>query len=103
MQKYPEGHFVNKWMGIGIAVFAGVGIPISIISDNTAFIGIGPALGIAIGLSTGQSIENRYKKEGRIRPLNAQEKRLKKRSVMAASILLGLGVAALLIFFLLAT
>jgi hypothetical protein len=30
-EKYPEGHFVGIWMGIGIAIFSGVGVPLSIV------------------------------------------------------------------------
>ena len=26
-KKYPEGHFVGMWMGIGIAIFSGFGVP----------------------------------------------------------------------------
>ena len=48
--KIPEGQIIAKWMGIGIAIFAGLGIPLSIITSNFAFIGIGPALGVAVGL-----------------------------------------------------
>ena len=67
-KKYPEGHFVGMWMGIGIALFAGFGVPLSIILDNPGFIGIGPGLGVGFGLAIGQAIENKYKKEGRIIP-----------------------------------
>jgi len=31
---YPEGHFVWMWMGIGVAMFSGIGIPLSIVSEN---------------------------------------------------------------------
>ena len=49
-KKYPEGHFLGMWMGIGIAIFTGVGVPISIATKNLGLIGIGPAIGIAFGL-----------------------------------------------------
>lgn len=65
-KKYPKGHFVGMWMGIGIAIFAGLGIAFSVITENFGLIGIGPAIGIAIGLSIGQSVENKYNKEGKI-------------------------------------
>jgi len=46
-KKYPEGHFVGMWMGIGMAIFSGLGIPFSILTGNTGLIGIGPAVGVA--------------------------------------------------------
>jgi hypothetical protein len=74
-KKYPEGHFVGQWIGIGMAIFSGLGIPISFIFENFAFIGIGPSIGLAFGAAIGSSIENKYKKEGRIRPQTKQEKK----------------------------
>ena len=56
---YPEGHFLGMWMGIGIAFFAGVGVPLSIIFGIPGLIGIGPAIGVAFGLSIGQYIESK--------------------------------------------
>ena len=96
-KKYPEGHFLGMWMGIGIAIFSGLGIPISIATDNFGFIGIGPALGVAFGLSIGQSIENNYKKEGKIRPLTESEQKRKKNAVIAGIVILTLGVLIFLL------
>jgi len=50
-EKYPEGHFLGMWMGIGIAIFTGVGVPLSIATKNLGLMGIGPAIGVAFGLS----------------------------------------------------
>ena len=91
-KKYPEGHFIGMWMGIGIAMFSGLGVPLSIATKNIAFIGIGPALGVAFGLSIGQAIENKYKKENKIRPLTEKEKKNKKIAVIAGLAILTLGV-----------
>ena len=96
-KKYPEGHFIAMWMGIGIAIFSGFGILISIATNNLGLIGIGPALGVAFGLSIGQLIETKYKKEGKIRPLTEDEKRRKKIAVMAALALLILGIIIFLL------
>ena len=96
--KYPEGHFLGIWMGIGIVIFSGLGIPLSIATDNPGFIGIGPALGVAFGLAVGQSIENKYKEKGRIRPLTEFEIKRKKIAIAAGIIILIIGA---LIFFLL--
>lgn len=100
VEKYPEGYFVGMWMGIGIALFSGIGIPLSIIIDNPGFIGIGPALGIAFGLAIGQGIENKYKQEGKIRPLTDVEKKRKKKVVTLGMISLIIGIILVLLLFL---
>jgi len=92
IKKYPEGHFLGMWMGIGIAIFSVLGIPLSIATENPGFIGIGPALGVAFGLAIGQSIENKHKQEGRIRPLTESEQKRKKNAVFAGIVILALGV-----------
>lgn len=97
--KYPEGHFVSMWMGIGIAILAGIGIPLSIVTHNYGLIGIGPALGVAFGLSIGQAIENKYKKENKIRPLTEEEKKRKKIAVLAGLALFTLGIMVFLFLF----
>jgi len=33
-KKYPEGHFVGMWMGIGVAIFSGLRIPLSIAPET---------------------------------------------------------------------
>lgn len=98
-KKYPEGHFVGMWMGIGMAIFTGIGIPLSLATKNYGLIGIGPALGVAFGLSIGQAIENKYKKENKIRPLTEVEKKRKKMAVMAGLAILALGVIVFLFLF----
>ena len=98
-KKYPEGHFVGMWMGIGMAIFTGIGIPLSLVTKNYGLIGIGPALGVAFGLSIGQAIENKYKKENKIRPLTEVEKKRKKIAVMAGLAILTLGVIVFLLLF----
>lgn len=101
MKKYPEGHFLGMWMGIGIAIFSGVGIPLSVATDNSGFIGIGPALGVALGLAIGQSMENKYKAEGKIRPLTKEEKRTKQITLGAGVVILIIGLlVALSLWFL---
>jgi hypothetical protein len=99
-RRYPEGHFRGLWTGIGIAIFSGVGIALSIVTRNYGLIGIGPAVGVAFGLSVGQAIENKYKAENRIRPLTEEEKRRKNIAVMAGLALCTLGVLVFLSVFL---
>ncbi len=74
-KKYPEGHFVGIWMVIWIAIFIAIGIPLSITTENPGIIGIWPALGVSVGLAIGQGVENKYKKEGKIRPLTKEEEK----------------------------
>jgi len=99
VKKYPEGHFVGMWMGICIAIFSGLGIPLSIVTENPGFIGIGPALGVAVGVAIGQSIENKYKQEGRIRSLTDIEQKRKKNSIIAGIAILTLGVLIFILLF----
>lgn len=96
-EKFPKGHFIKKWTGLGIAIFSGIGIPLSIITDNLGFIGVGPAIGVAIGASIGQSIEKKYTREGRIRSLNDVEKRKQKIATHVGIALVILGFLAFLL------
>lgn len=96
-KKYPEGHFVGMWMGIGIAIFSGLGIPLSIATGNNGLIGIRPALGVSFGLAIGSSIEAKHKEKGEIRPLTEEEKKRKKTEIIAGIVILSLGVLSFLI------
>jgi len=100
-KKYPEGHFVGMWMAIGIAIFSVLGIPLAIVTENPGMIGIGPALGVSIGLSIGSGIEAKYKKEGKIRPLTEEEKKRKKIAITIGVISLVVLSLLGLLFFLL--
>jgi hypothetical protein len=48
-------------------------------------IALGPAIGLAFGFAIGQSVEEKYKKEGKIRPLTDREK--KRRSILIVSLI----------------
>jgi len=96
-KKYPKGHFIGIWMSLGIAIFSGIGIPLSIISHNIGFIGVGPGIGVAIGLAIGQSIENKYQKEGKIRPLTEAEKRTRRNLILVGIALFTLGILIFLL------
>lgn len=100
-KKYPEGHFVGMWIGIGLAIFSGIGVPISIALENSGLIGIGPAIGVAFGAGIGASIEAKKKEEGLIRDLTAEEKSTRKRLKNIGLIVLIIGFIALLTLFLL--
>ena len=99
-EKYPEGHFVGLWMAVGVAVGAGIGIPLSLAMGNPGLIGIGLPIGLAIGLAIGSSIEAKYKKEGKLRPLTLEEKKRKKLGVMIGIGLLVIGMLTFLLFYL---
>ena len=91
-KKYPQGHFVGMWIAIGMVIFSGVGIPLSVSTGNNALIGIGPVVGMIIGMAIGKSIEAKHEREGNIRPLTKKEN--KTRNIWLIS-LLALGILAL--------
>lgn len=97
-RKYPEGHFVGMWIGIGIAVFAGIGVTVGIATNHAGMMSIFPALGVAIGVAVGSGLEAKYKKAGLIRPLTEKEEKNKKRAVWFG---IGFLVLGILIFLLL--
>lgn len=98
-KQYPEGHFVNTWMIIGIAIFSGIGIPLFIVLKNPGLIAIGPALGVSIGLAIGTAIEAKYKKGGKVRPLTEEERKKRKTAVFVALIVLtALAILGLVMF-----
>lgn len=88
--KKPKGHYISVGIIIGIGIFGMLGTVIYLITNNFAFIGVGPAVGIPIGLILGQSIESKKEREGKIRELSTQEKQRQH-----LLIFLGLGVAFL--------
>jgi hypothetical protein len=98
VEKYPEGHFVGRWMCIGIAIISGIGIPLGIVTHNYIYAYIGPAIGVAFGMIIGQSIENKYKQEGRIRPLTEKEQKRKKNAVIAGTLIFTLGIFVCILF-----
>ncbi|MFW3145584.1 MAG: hypothetical protein ACMUIE_02085 [Thermoplasmatota archaeon] len=97
---YPEGHFIGLWMVIGTAIFLAVGIPLVVSTGNPVFFSFGPAIGVSIGTVIGSSIEAKYRKEGRIRPLNRKEKKMKNIGLGVGTGLLVIGVVTFLIILL---
>ncbi len=95
-KKYPEGHFVGIGIGIGMAMFSGVGVALSVALESPGLIGIGPALGVGAGVAIGKSIEEKKRKEGKIRPLTDNEKLNRKWLMIAGGGLLVVGFLVLL-------
>lgn len=56
-----KDHYQRKGMGIGLALFLPFGVILWLLLDNPGFLGLGPALGISIGIAIGEAM---YKKEG---------------------------------------
>jgi len=52
--------YKRKGMGIGMALFMPFGVILWLLLDNPGFLGVGPALGISIGIAIGEAM---YKKE----------------------------------------
>jgi len=91
---YPEGHFVGLYMAGFTLVVSVIGILLSIYFGWIYLIGVWPGLGVAIGLAVGSAVESKYKKEGRIRPMNEKEKSKQKKAIVWA---LAAGVLMVLI------
>jgi hypothetical protein len=85
--KYPERHF----MGQGIAIGIGIGVAIGVALGNIA---LGPAIGVAIGVAIGSAMEEKAKKEGKIRPMSPEEKEKQKKRIWFG---LGLGLMLFII------
>jgi hypothetical protein len=53
----------NRYIGIGMAIcmptFALVGILLCIITDNLGLMGLGPAIGLALGIAIGEGLYRR--------------------------------------------
>jgi hypothetical protein len=96
---YPEGHYVGMWIGIGMAIFAGLGIPFSVALDNPGLIGIGPAIGVGFGAAIGSGIEKKKKAEGLVRPLTEAERMNRKKAAIIGSAVLLVGLIVLVSLF----
>jgi len=95
-KKYPEGHFLGVGIAIGIPIFSGVGIALSNSTGNPGLIGIGPAIGVILGLAIGKSMEDKYRKQGLVRQLTEKEKLMRKRGKLIGAIAVVIGVIALI-------
>jgi hypothetical protein len=99
-ERYPEGHFVGMWIGLGIATFCGVGVPLAIVTKSFGLIGLGPAVGVAFGVAVGGAIEDKHRRQGRIRPLSAAERMGRRRLTTWALVSVLIGVALFVVLLL---
>ena len=83
-KRYPKGHFI----GIGMAIFSGLGIPLWLVTDNPGLIGAGTVIGLAIGAA----LEQKYNKNPR--ELTPEELRMRKIALWAGFLILVLGAIA---------
>jgi len=84
-KKYPKGHFITQGLVIGIPI----GIPIGLAIGNIA---LGPAIGVGIGIIIGKILEDKYEKEGKIRPITKNEKKKKKIGLIVGIVALIIGL-----------
>jgi hypothetical protein len=55
-------HYMGQGMALGMAMFAPLGIVLSIVTDNYGLLGIGPAIGISIGVAIGEHLYKQSKR-----------------------------------------
>jgi len=65
--KYSEGHFI----ALGLMFGACVGLPFGSLVGNIAF---GSSIGLAAGLLLGALVEDKFKRDGRVRVLSKKER-----------------------------
>ena len=53
-------HYQGKGMAIGMALFMPFGVILWLLLDTPGMLGVGPALGVSIGIALGEAM---YKKE----------------------------------------
>lgn len=90
-KKYPEGHFLSYGIALGLPL----GLPFGLAMGGPEFFGSGMAIGMCLGLAFGYALEEKYKKEGRIRPLTAEEK--EKKDKLSKITIAGLLVGAIIL------
>lgn len=94
----PRGHYVSFGIAIGIGIFGVLGVAISFITENFALIGVGPAVGVPIGLLIGQSLESKKEQEGKLRELTIQEKQRQRMLIFVGLGFAFLGILGFLLF-----
>ncbi|NVK49959.1 MAG: hypothetical protein HWE09_09335 [Cyclobacteriaceae bacterium] len=83
---YPKGYFIIMGMLLGLPF----GIAFSLAIGSFAFVGTGMAIGLPIGIA----LEEKYKKEGRIRVDQPGERQVKQKILL---LILGITLALVVI------
>jgi len=97
---FPEGHYQGLGIALGLPIGIPIGLVLGIVIDNLSLgIALGPAFGVAIGSVYGVHLEKKNKKN--IRPLNKEEKKVRKWSLKVGFASLALGLIVLVAFYLL--
>ena len=86
-EKYPENYFIERGMAIGIIFGPAFGILLMSITGKEGLLGMGLSLGILFGLMFGSILEEKYKREGKIEPLNKEEQNQKKGVIIGIIVL----------------
>lgn len=97
-KQHPKGHYTTLGIAIGAGVFGVLGFIICVLTDNMGLIGVGPAVGIPLGLLIGQSLESKKEREGKVRELTVTEKQRQRTAIFVGIGLAFLGVLAFLLF-----
>lgn len=97
-KQYPKGHYTTMGIAVGAIVFGALGFIICMITDNMGLLGVGPSVGIPIGLIFGQILEGRKQREGMVRELTEHEKQRQRVAIFVGIAFAFLGILAFLLF-----
>ena len=62
-QRQELEHYRGIGMAIGMVLFMPVGLVLFIVLDNPGMLGVGPAMGLAVGLAIGEGLYQRKQRE----------------------------------------
>ena len=58
-QSKEKSHYLGMGMAIGMIIFAPLGIILAIATDTPGLLGIGPAMGVGVGIALGEGLYRR--------------------------------------------